>query len=185
MSRTIVVVSLVAAMVFSLAGSPLAQQAPGIEDELLNEKCSFCPSSKRILRLEPSKIKETVERMRKMNPDWISTIQSDDIAEVIATVANDTNVIAQRKAWNEALERGEKIFNDTSLGKTGKACASCHAPVTLRNIADSYPQWDVERKRFVTLNETINRMVESKLGAEPFSRNDQSLFDLIAYLKSL
>ena len=167
------------------AGVPGAEEAAAIEDQLLNEKCSLCHATKRLFRMDPGEIRETVERMRKMYPDWISTIESDHIAEVITKVVKDPSAVAQRKAWQEAVERGEKLFGDASLSPKGNACSTCHKKEGLRNVADAFPRWDGQLKRFVPLNEAINRMVEFKLEAEPFPPNDQRLFDLIAYLKSL
>ena len=153
-------------------------------DALLKEKCSLCHSSQRVIRMDPAKIKETVERMRKMNPDWISTVQSDHIAAVIATIVEAPSIMAARTAWLEALERGEALFNDPKLGTSGKGCGSCHTtPEQFQKIEDSYPRWDPNRKRFVGLDETIAIMLREKIGAE-VPANDQRIHDLLIYLKT-
>lgn len=154
-------------------------------EALLQEKCSLCHSSKRILRLDPVKIKETVERMRKMNPDWISSIQSDHIAREIAKVIGDPSIMASRTAWNEALDRGASLFKDDTLGKKGVSCSSCHTmPEQFNKIEDTYPRWDAKLKRFVGLDETIAIMLREKIGAE-LAPNDQRIHDLLIYLKTL
>ena len=153
-------------------------------DALLKEKCNLCHSSKRINRMDPVKIKETVERMRKMNPDWISSVQSDHIAAVIAKAVEDPNIVAARTAWREALERGEALFKDDILGKSGKSCGHCHSkPEQFEKIEDSYPRWDAKLKQFATLDETIARMLREKIGAE-LAANDQRIHDLLIYLKT-
>lgn len=166
-----------------IAAVQLRAEEPTAE-ALLKEKCSLCHSSKRINRMDPAKIKETVERMRKMNPDWITTIQSDHIAAVIAKTVEDPNIIAARTAWREALDRGEALFKDDTLGKSGKSCGSCHSmPEQFEKIEDSYPRWDANRKRFAGLDETIAIMLREKVGAELVA-NDQRIHDLLIYLKT-
>lgn len=153
-------------------------------DALVEEKCSLCHSSKRIFRMDPAQIKETVARMRAMNPDWITTIQSDHIAGVIQKVVEDSNVIAARTAWREALDRGEALFSDDTLGKSGKSCSSCHPkPEQFKKIEDAYPRWDAKLKRFAALDETIAIMLREKIGAE-LAANDQRIHDLLIYLKT-
>jgi len=154
-------------------------------EALLTEKCSLCHSSKRIFRLDPVKLKETVERMRKMNPDWISSIQSDHIAEVIAKIINDPSIMASRTAWIEALDRGEALFKNNTLGKKGVSCSGCHTmPKQFSKIEDAYPRWDAKLKRFVGLDETIAIMLREKIGAE-LAPNDPRIHDLLIYLKTL
>ena len=80
--------------------------------------------------------------MRKMNPDWITTIQSDHIAAVIAKTVEDPSIVAARTAWREALERGEALFKNDTLANEGKSCSSCHSmPEQFEKIEDSYPRW--------------------------------------------
>ena len=167
-----------------MAVTDLPAEDPTAE-ALLKEKCSLCHSSKRINRMDPVKIRETVERMRKMNPDWISTIQSDHIATAIAKVIDDPNITASRTAWREALDRGEALFKDDTLGKKGVSCSGCHTmPEQFNKIEDSYPRWDAKLKRFVGLDETIAIMLREKIGAE-LATNDQRIHDLLIYLKTL
>jgi len=167
-----------------MAAADLRAEEPTAE-ALLKEKCSLCHSSKRINRMDPAKIKETVERMRKMNPDWISTIQSEHIATVIAKTIDDPGIIAARTAWREALGRGEGLFKDDTLGKKGVSCSGCHSmPEQFSKIEDTYPRWDAKLKRFVSLDETIAIMLREKIGAE-LAPNDQRIHDLLIYLKTL
>ena len=167
-----------------MAAAHLPAEEPTSE-ALLKEKCSLCHSSKRINRMDPAKVKETVERMRKMNPDWISSIQSDHIAAAIAKAIDDPGIIAARTAWREALSRGEALFKDLTLGKKGVSCSSCHTmPEQFSKIEDAYPRWDAKLKRFVSLDETIAIMLREKIGAE-IAPNDQRIHDLLIYLKTL
>ncbi len=183
--RRLLVVVALAALLLSLFGAETvpAQDAPP-EDALLAEKCGLCHSGHRIYILEPAKLKETIERMRSKNPDWISTIQSEHIARVVAKIANDPNVIAIRLAWTESVGRGTALFNDQTLGKKGVSCSSCHKkPEAFRQIEDTYPRWNAKLKRFVGLDETILTMMREKVGAD-VAATDQRLMDLLIYLKS-
>jgi cytochrome c553 len=174
-----------AGLAFSLmlaaADSGRAEDRPA--DSLLQEKCNLCHADKRIYTMDASKIKDTIERMRKMNPDWISTIQSDHIAEVVSKIVNDPNIMAQRTAWQESLDRGEALFGNKALGKKGAACADCHKPTAFHQIADAYPRWDAKRKAFVSLDEAIAIMLRDKVEAE-LTPNDPRVMDLLIYLKS-
>lgn len=174
----------------ALAADDLSQ----LEEKLLKEQCNLCHSSKRILTMDPTKIAAVVERMRKMNPDWFTDIKSEHMVEVLAAILKDPQLVAGRLAWQEAVDRGERLFGDASLGKNEYSCKSCHdpatksaasPPITLRNVVDAFPRWDPKLKRFVDINEAINRMVAEKLGGDQLLPNDQKLFDLLAYLKSL
>ena len=157
-----------------------------LEEKLLNEKCSLCHSSKRINNIDPAQLAAVVERMRKMNPDWFIDIKSEHMVEALAAILKDPQLVAGRQAWQEAVERGEQLFADTTLGKNGFNCRACHnPPEVLRNVQDAFPRWDPKLKRFVDINEAINRMIAEKLGGDPLPPNHQKLFDLLAYLKTL
>lgn len=173
-----------AAVVLAAAPAARAEEAP-TEDELLKAKCSLCHTFKRIYVMDREKIKPVLERMQKMNPDWITDVERDHVAEVLAKVLGDTGVLAIRTAWNDAVERGAAMFQDATLGKSGKSCASCHASGSLRHVADAYPQFNLRLKRFVDINEAINLMIKEKVGGEPFPVNDARLLDLVSYLKTL
>jgi cytochrome c len=157
-----------------------------LEEKLLKEQCNLCHSSKRILTMDPAKIAAVVERMRKMNPDWFVEIKSEHMVQALAAILKDPQLVAGREAWKNAVDRGSELFKDTTLGKNGYNCRACHnPPEVLRNVADAYPRWDPKLKRFIDINEAINRMIAEKLGGDQLPPGDQKLFDLIAYLKTL
>jgi cytochrome c len=172
------------ALVVAATTAPATDQVP-TDQELLESKCSICHSAHRIYRLTPDQIKPVLERMRKMNPDWMTDAQSEHVAKAIETMLGDKNVAAEREAWFDAVDRGQALFNDPKLGTTGKSCASCHPVASLRNVADSFPKFDPVRKRFVDIDEAINFMIQERLKGKPLPPNDQKYFDLLAYLKTL
>src|SRR5512137_931148 len=87
-AATMLVVSPAGAAGPAAPAGPAAATGPAA-DQLLIEKCSFCHTAKRINVMDPAKVKETVERMRTMNPDWISDVQSEHVIQVIAEVLKD------------------------------------------------------------------------------------------------
>jgi cytochrome c len=156
-----------------------------IEDKILEEKCSLCHSSKRIFSLEPDEIRPTLERMMKMNPDWFTEIDRDHVAEALAKILNNSSVIAARKAWQEAVDRGEALFKDNALaGGTDQACNSCHEANSLAKVHDAYPQYQPESKRFISLEDKINEMIVEYMGGQAIPRQDQRMVDLISFLKN-
>lgn len=168
------------------ASMALAQGgAAPTDDEILNAKCTLCHSGHRIYQLKPEEIRPVVERMRTLNPDWITTTESDHIVAVIAKLLDDPSAIATRVAWSEAVERGAALFKDARLGTTGKSCLSCHQSGSLRNVEDAFPKYDPVRKRFVEISEAINFMIQERMKGAPLPPNDQRYFDLLTYIKTL
>jgi cytochrome c len=184
--RSLIAAILPAALVLALV-APMAGAAdqPLTEEDIFKAKCSLCHSGHRIYRLTPEQIRPVVERMRKINPDWITEVDSDHIIKVIAKILDKPEASAERTAWAESVSRGEALFNTATLGTTGKSCASCHTPGSLRNVEDAFPKFNPALKRFVDMQEAINLMIRDKLKGTPIPPNDQKYFDLLAYLKSL
>lgn len=183
------VFSLVITCLAVVAPSPpnlvAADDAASIKDAILAEKCSLCHSSKRIMMMDPDQLRPVLERMQKMNPDWITNIDREHIAKVLAGVLRTSNVMAIREAWNDAVERGEKHFSDPSMGSNGKACTDCHARETMKQVADGYPQYDLKIRRIVSFEERVRRMITDQLAGETAGAGDPKVLELIAYLKSL
>jgi cytochrome c len=163
-----------------------AEDIDKLQEKLLKEQCNLCHSSKRIYTIDPAQLATVVERMHKMNPDWFADIKSEHMIQAISAIIKDPAIVAEREAWKNAVDRGEQLFEDTTLGKNGYNCRACHnPPEVLRNVADAFPRWDAKLKRFVDFNEAINRMITEKLKGDQLPPNDQKIFDLIAYLKTL
>ena len=175
-----------AALLFvARASGARAEQIAGMEDDILNSKCTLCHSAQRALTMDPASIKPVLERMQKMNPDWISNVERDHVAEILVRILGDQTVATTRTAWMEAVQNGREIFEDGRLGKSGRSCSSCHQPGSLKQVADAYPRFDQKLKRFVDLSEAVNIMIKDKVGGEPFPVNDQRLLSLVAYIKTL
>ncbi len=162
----------------------VAADEASIEDAILNEKCGLCHSSKRLLTMNPEQLKPVLERMQKKNPDWITEIDRNHIAKVLSELLGRPEILSVRKAWSEAVDRGSQLFGDASLGTNGKSCTDCHTRETMRQVADSYPQYDLKLRRIVSFEERVKLMVTGQLAGELQGASDQRVLDLIAYLKS-
>ena len=182
-----IVPKLLAALLVAAAAVPCAAAAEeaSLEDSRLQEKCSLCHSSKRLLTMDPAQLKPVLERMQKKNPDWITEIDRDHIAKVLAGILGKTEIITVRKGWMEAVERGETLFGDENLGTNGKACTDCHARDTMKQVADGYPQYDLALGKVVSLEERVATMFTGQLEGKKEGVADQRVIDLIAYIKSL
>ena len=175
-----------ATLVFAGAAAAEEAGAPSLEDQVIQEKCTLCHSSKRIYTTDPAQLKETLQRMQKKNPEWITDLNSDHIAEVLTKLLADPSVASMRRAWLETVDRGEKLFGDEALGTKGVSCASCHGDTKeLAGVHDAYPQYDPDRRAFVTLEDRVNLMIVEQMGGEGMPRQDPKMTNLVAYLKSL
>lgn len=107
-----------------------------------------------------------------------------------------------------AIERGEKLFNDKTLGdnSTRKSCASCHKDggtvggaadmewkgmkmkvniPTLKGAAAHFPAVRGPMKAVVDLAGMNNMCVMTFLNGDPINKNSQQSVDLVAYVTSL
>jgi cytochrome c len=98
------------------------------------------------------------------------------------------------------VERGKALFQDTSLGTTGKSCESCHPNGGLEGMSaegmktkplvgvkDRYPGPfpGAPDKGDTTLAGVINLCLTGPLGGEALAEDGQKMKDLLAYLESL
>ena len=96
--------------------------------------------------------------------------------------------------------RGLTLFNDTSLGTTGKSCGSCHPnggqegleteEMTTRpliDVEDRYPGpfSMMPDKGNMTLEEVVNACLTGPIGGKPFIENGRDIADMIAYLNGI
>jgi cytochrome c len=173
-------------LVSILAAVPVARAVePAAEADLLRGKCTLCHTSMRVYTVDSTKLKEVVDRMTAKNPEWFKDTDSRHLLEALAKLLDDPKIVAQRRAWEEAVARGKAIYADRSLGTTGKACIDCHAEGSLGLVKDQYPKYNEKLNRYESLEERLSGMVVTKLGGAPPAVGDPRLTDLTLYLKSL
>ena len=170
----------------ALASTSMAQSAgTSSAHQLINANCTRCHSADRVLKADPAKIPDIVDRMQQMSPDSFRGVDQAALKESLLKILGDPQVVASRAAWNEAVAKGREAFNDTTLGTNGKSCATCHKPEDLKGVAERYPQFAVKLGRVVVLQEWLRMMVEVKLEGQPLPPGDSRATALEAYLKSL
>jgi cytochrome c len=156
-----------------------------VETDLIQVKCNLCHTAIRIYAMEPSRLKEIVDRMTAKNPEWFKNVDSRHLVEVLSTMLKDPKMDARRKAWEEAVGRGKALYADHSLGTTGKACLDCHAEGSLGRVQDMYPKFNEKLNRFESMEERLSNMIVTKLGGTAPAVGDPRITDLTLYLKSL
>ena len=171
---------------FALASTAMAQYAgTSSAHQLINANCTRCHSADRVLKADPAQIQGIVDRMQQKNPDFFHDVDQAALKESLMKILSDPKVAASRSAWDETVAKGREVFNDTTLGTTGKSCASCHRPEDLKGVAERYPQFDAKLDRVVVLQEWLRMMIEVKLEGKPLPLGDSRTTALEAYLKSL
>jgi cytochrome c553 len=174
------------AVAAALPAAALAQQgtAQAVDPQLV-KKCTLCHSSQRFLTANPAQLKELVERMAQKFPDWFKDAEQQELVAKLDALLGDPKVVAGRAQWDETVARGKALFADASLGVGAKSCAGCHAPESLRNVADAYPKFDAKTGRHISLQERIDQMIVGQMGGKQLPLGDIRTVSLEAYLKSL
>jgi cytochrome c553 len=170
----------------TLASPAAAQRADtSPAHQILNAKCTRCHSADRVYKADPAQIPGIVDRMEQKNPEFFRDTDKAALVESLSKILNDPNVAASRAAWDETVAKGKAVFNDATLGTTGKSCASCHQPEVFTGIAEKYPALDTKLGRLISLQERLRTMIETKLGGQQLPLGDPRTVALEAYLKSL
>jgi mono/diheme cytochrome c family protein len=182
-SRIMLAAALPLLALASTAGAQYSETSSA--HQLINANCTRCHSADRVLKADPAKIPDIVDRMQQLSPEAFRGVDQEALKEGLAKVLRDPQVAAGRAAWDEAVARGRALFNDVTLGATGKSCASCHKAEDLKGVADRYPQYVAKLGRVVVLQEWLRMMIEVKLGGQQLPVGDPRTTALEAYLKSL
>lgn len=84
---------------------------------------------------------------------------------------------------NELMKLGEKLFNDTKLGKSGMSCASCH-PDGEGLKKTPYPRYINMADDTLTLDQMINFCMINPMKGKPFQWNSKEITALSAYVQA-
>lgn len=155
------------------------------ETDLIQVKCGLCHTMMRGYVMDAERLGEIVDRMTAKNPEWFKQIDSRHLVDVLSTMLKDPKIVAQRKAWEEAVARGKALYADRSLGATGKACLDCHAEGSLGRVKEQYPKYNEKLNRYESMEERLSTMIVTKLGGPAPAAGDPRLTDLVLYLNSL
>ena len=103
---------------------------------------------------------------------------------------------AMAKMLGESIARGEKLFNDSSLGTSGKTCNSCHIEMGKSQKEgmmgakgfkgrEPFPKVFPMAGKVMSLDQAIQFCIITPLKGQPLAWDDIRLTDLTAYLNSI
>ena len=101
------------------------------------------------------------------------SIQADDFTE------------GDLKRWNQefmsVVAQGEKLFHSPDLGTNKVSCDQCH-PNAANTHPETYPKFQQQIGRVITLSEMINWCIQNPLEGEPLPLDDARMTALLSYI---
>ncbi len=99
--------------------------------------------------------------------------------------AGDEFTDADVEHWTEqyqaAVTAGRALWVDGALGSNGVACAQCH-PNAANTHPETYPKYQKQLGRVVTIGEMINWCIENPLEGEPLAMDSKEMVAIQAYV---
>ncbi|MBI4650097.1 hypothetical protein HY745_02190 [Candidatus Desantisbacteria bacterium] len=122
-------------------------------------------------------------KMKFLTPDEAKKI----IEYLSITRAKNDDIVDEIEIMDNAMKKGEKLFNDISLGNNGKSCGSCHNDKqnSLRKKAFIYPKYFNKAKKLVNLEQRINYCIMNFMEGEALKLGSDEIIILTMYLYSL
>ena len=85
--------------------------------------------------------------------------------------------------WNaqfmQVVQKGRELWTDPKLGKNGVVCAQCH-PNAANSHPETYPKFQKQIGKVVTLPEMINWCIRNPLEGEDLAAEDPKMIALQA-----
>ena len=101
------------------------------------------------------------------------SIQADDFTD------------SDLKRWDQefmsVVSTGEKLFHSPELGKNKVSCDQCH-PNAANTHPETYPKFQQQLGRVITLSEMINWCIQNPLEGEPLPLDDARMTALLSYI---
>jgi thiosulfate dehydrogenase len=86
--------------------------------------------------------------------------------------------------WNaqfmQVVQQGRELWTSPELGKNGVACAQCH-PNAANSHPETYPKFQKQIGKVVTLPEMINWCIRNPLEGVPLEVDSPEMTALVAY----
>lgn len=130
--------------------------------------------------------------MKKIGMSCLLVLFVGFLAIVLAQEADPAKELAK------AVERGQELFNDSSLGTSGMNCGSCHKAggkednkmgemsiPAWDNLTSKYPKYFPMAQRVLTLDQVVNICVTQAMKGEALGWDSQKLTDLTAFCASV
>lgn len=92
-----------------------------------------------------------------------------------------------RMLHRRVRELGRRLFRMRDLGRSRRACQSCHAggENLAANLVDSYPRYRADRQRWMTLEGAVQDCLVRQVGSEPLKPGTRSAIALRLYLREV
>jgi cytochrome c len=85
------------------------------------------------------------------------------------------------KEFMTVVKEGEKLFHSSALGKNKVSCDQCH-PNGANTHPETYPKFQKQLGRVITLFEMVNWCLRNPLEGEPLAADDPKMVALLAYM---
>jgi cytochrome c len=79
------------------------------------------------------------------------------------------------------VAQGRALWTDGKLGTNGVACAQCH-PNAANTHPETYPKFQKQIGRVITLPEMINWCLRNPLEGQPLALDDPKMTAMVAYV---
>jgi thiosulfate dehydrogenase len=79
------------------------------------------------------------------------------------------------------VAEGEKLFHSPNLGKNKVSCDQCH-PNAANTHPETYPKFQQQIGRVVSLFEMVNWCLENPLEGEPLAADDPKMVAILSYI---
>lgn len=81
--------------------------------------------------------------------------------------------------------KGKALFNDTTLGTSGKSCNSCHPNGKGLEASGAKSKFKIMGKTQNSLEEAVNFCIKMALKGKPIDPKGKDMANIVAYIKSL
>jgi len=85
-----------------------------------------------------------------------------------------------KQEFMTVVKKGRALWTDGKLGTNGVACAQCH-PNAANTHPETYPKFQKQLGRVVTMREMFNWCLQNPLEGEPLALDDPRMIALEAY----
>jgi thiosulfate dehydrogenase len=80
----------------------------------------------------------------------------------------------------QVVQQGRSLWTDPKLGKNGVVCAQCH-PNAANSHPETYPKFQKQIGKVVTLPEMINWCIRNPLEGQPLAVDSPEMTAMVAY----
>ena len=85
------------------------------------------------------------------------------------------------KEYMSVVQKGRELWTSPDLGTNGVACAQCH-PNAANTHPETYPKFQQQLGRVITLGEMINWCIQQPLEGKPLALDDPRMIAMQAYV---